>query len=259
LGRVLVLDLDDTLLRTDKSVSPGTLAALRAWQEVGNEFVVATGRPPRSVEGVLPDLLHASPRIAYNGAFLIEDGAVTYRNLIDPAAVRAVIDWTSRAMPHWHVGLEIEDRLYVNRWIEKPGRFEVADLYSLCDRHAAKIIFMFPGERDDIGPLLSVLPPTTRALITPKFNMVQLCGHTTDKADALRVLMGRQGRTLADAVAIGDDVNDVGMVRDAGYGIAVENAVPEVKHVADWITSSNNEEGVAAAITRLLEGVKEQG
>ncbi len=195
----------------------------------------------------------ACPRIVYNGAHLVENGEVVYQNLIDPADVRAVLDWTQHAAPHWHVGLEIDDVLYLNRALEKPGHHEVADLYALCDRPAAKILFIFPGERDDLGPLLAALPATTRALVTPKFKIVQLCGHTTDKADALAILLKRQGIAFDDVVAIGDDVNDVEMVRRAGIGIAVENALPEVKAVADWITESNDDDGVARAIDRLLD------
>ncbi len=249
---ILALDLDDTLLRTDKTVSARSVDALRRWLAAGHEVFVATGRPPRWISDVLPSELLSAPRIAYNGAHVIVDGQVVYRNEIQPADVRAVVEWTQQMYPHWHIGLEIEDELFVNQETPKAGRYTVADLSPLCERPAAKIIFLFPGEREDVGPLVAALPSTTRALITPKFSLVQLCGHTTDKADALAHLLAQRNQTVDSLAAIGDDVNDTRMLAYAGIGIAVDNALPEVKAAADWITAAANDDGVAVAIDRLL-------
>jgi hydroxymethylpyrimidine pyrophosphatase-like HAD family hydrolase len=188
---------------------------------------------------------------------VIVDGEVVYRNEIGPADVRAVVEWTQQAYPHWHIGLEIEDELFVNRETQKAGNYTVAELGTLCDRPAAKIIFLFPGEREDVSPLVAALPSSTRALITPKFSLVQLCGHTTDKADALAFLLSQRNLGFESLAAIGDDVNDTQMLQRAGIGIAMDNALPEVKAAADWITAAANDDGVALAIDRLL-GLNEE-
>ncbi len=250
---ILALDLDDTLLRTDKTIGERTLQALRRWLNGGHEVIVATGRPPRWVHNVLPPELHTAPRVVYNGAQVIVGDSVVYRNEIAPADVRAVVEWTQACRPHWHMGLEIEDALYLNRAAEKSGPHTVADLLSLCERSAAKIIFLFGEGREDRAPLLAALPASTRALITPKFSMVQLCGRTTSKADAIAHLLAQRDLNFSSVAAIGDDVNDVEMLRCAGIGIAVDNALDEVKAAADWVTDAANADGVAAAIERLLD------
>ena len=250
---ILALDLDDTLLRSDKTIGERTVQALRHWLASGNEVIVATGRPPRWVQSVLPPELHNAPRVVYNGAQVIVGDNVVYRNEIAPADVRTVVEWAQAYRPHWHVGLEIEDELYLNRASQKGGVYTVADLLSLCERPAAKIIFLFGEEREDLAPLLDALPPTTRALITPKFSMVQLCGSKTSKADAIAHLLAQRGLSFAAVAAIGDDVNDIEMLRCAGIGIAVDNALDEVKTAADWVTGAADNDGVAAAIERLLE------
>lgn len=250
---ILALDLDDTLLRTDKTIGERTRQALRRWLAAGHEVIVATGRPPRWVHSVLPPELHSAPRVVYNGAQVIVGDTVVYRNEIAPADVRTVVEWTLGCCPDWHVGLEIEDELYLNRPSPKGGTYTVADLLSLCERPAAKIIFLFGEQREDLAPLLGALPATTRALITPKFSMVQLCGSTTSKADAIAHLLAQRGLSFASVAAIGDDVNDVEMLRCAGIGIAVDNALDEVKTAADWVTAAADDDGVAAAIERLLE------
>jgi hypothetical protein len=252
---ILALDLDDTLLRSDKTIGARTLAALQRWLAAGHEVVVATGRPPRWIGDVLPPELVAAPRIAYNGAHVIVDGNVIYRNEISAADVAAIVSWAEAKRPHWHVGLEIEDELYLNRASPKPGKHTVADLKTLCDRPAAKVIFLFAEGREDVSALVSALPPGARALITPKFSLVQLCGRTTDKADALAHLLASRGLDFNSVVAIGDDVNDIGMLRRAAIGIAMDNALDEVKAIADWTTGPADADGVADAIERVLAGV----
>jgi Cof subfamily protein (haloacid dehalogenase superfamily) len=249
---ILALDLDDTLLRRDKTVGERTLAALQRWLAAGHEIIVATGRPPRSIAAALPPELLTAPRIAYNGAHAIVGESVVYRNEISPADVRRIVEWTAANRPHWNVGLEIEDELYLNRASSKPGKYTVTDLTTLCDRPVAKVIFYFPDEREDMTSLVAALPATTRALITPKFSMVQLCGHQTNKAAALGHLLAQRGLGFDALAAIGDDVNDVEMLRQAHIGIAMDNALDEVKAAADWITASAEEDGVADAIDRLL-------
>ncbi|MFN3334288.1 MAG: HAD family hydrolase [Caldilinea sp.] len=250
--RVLALDLDDTLLRSDKSVSAANLAAIERWLDCGHVVVVATGRPPRSVPPVLPDLLRHAPRIVYNGAQAIVDDQVVYARPLPTDDVRHMLEWAESSGEQWYIGLEIDDVLYVNRNFSKSGHFEVADLVQLCDQPVYKMIFFFPEGRGDIEPLLAAVPPTTRSLVTPKFDIVQLCAGNADKATALDFLLSQCGWSLDAAIAIGDDINDIEMVRRSGVGIAVENALPEVKAVADWIAPHNDADGVAFAIHRLL-------
>lgn len=249
---VLALDLDDTLLDADKQVSAANLSALECWLAAGREIIVATGRPPRHVAPVLPACLHAAPRIVYNGAQAIVEGRVVYANPLPAKAVQQMLAWTAQTGEEWWIGLEIEDRLFVNRQLAKPDAYVVADLWELCAQPVSKMIFFFPNGRGDIAPLLAAVPAEARALVTPKFSLVQLCARTADKAEALRHLLRRRSIGMEAVVAIGDDINDVEMVRVSGIGIAVENALPEVKAVADWIVPCHNADGVAYAIHRLL-------
>jgi Cof subfamily protein (haloacid dehalogenase superfamily) len=249
---LLALDLDDTLLDADKCVSSTNLAALECWLAAGHEIVVATGRPPRSVAPVLPPLLQSAPRIVYNGAQAIVDGQVVYANPLPALAVRQMLAWTVQSGEEWWIGLEVEDRLFVNRHFAKPDPFIIADLWEMSGQPVSKMIFFFPNGRGNIAPLLAAVPEDARALVTPKFSVVQLCARTANKAEALRHLLQPRGLTMDTVVAIGDDINDVEMVHASGIGIAVENALPEVKAVADWIAPSHDADGVAHAIHRLL-------
>jgi hydroxymethylpyrimidine pyrophosphatase-like HAD family hydrolase len=90
-------------------------------------------------------------------------------------------------------------------------------------------------------------------MLSDKYNLVQILAANADKTHALRHLIDHLGLEMAQVVAIGDDINDVEMIRDSGLGIAVANAIPAVKAVAQRVTLSNDEDGVAVAIEELLQ------
>jgi Cof subfamily protein (haloacid dehalogenase superfamily) len=250
--RVLALDLDDTLLRSDRTISPRTLELLRCWRAQGGQLVIATGRPPRSIAEALPPDLHDAPWIAYNGAQIYEAGTKTYENLISVEDTQRILTILLEALPTSMLGLEIDNTLFLNQESNRPSPYQLAaNLLAAATAPSAKVLF-YHQEFATLGPLLAELPPTARALLSDKYRLVQILAATADKAEALRHWVAGQGLEMAQVVAFGDDVNDVEMVRQAGLGVAVANAVPEVKAVARRITLSNDEDGVAHVLAELL-------
>jgi hypothetical protein len=255
--RLLALDMDDTLLRSDATISPRTLGALRLWREAGHATVIATGRPTRSIANVLPAELHTVPWITYNGAYIFLEGECIYQNLIAPAAISTIITLVNSSLPDCVVGLEIENTLFLNREVKRTTPYSVVDLTTVAHQPAAKILF-FQQEISTLQIVLDALPSDTRAMLSDKYNFVQILAAGTDKTHALRYLVDRLGLQMAQVIAIGDDINDVDMIRDSGLGIAVANAIPAVKEVAKRVTLSNDEDGVAVVIEQLLEELTAQ-
>jgi hydroxymethylpyrimidine pyrophosphatase-like HAD family hydrolase len=155
-------------------------------------------------------------------------------------------------MPDCALGLEIDNTLYLNRTIQRTSPYYVVDLATVAHQPAAKILF-FHDDFAALGRILQALPDDTRALLSEKYNLVQILAATADKTHALRHLVELYARQMAHVIAIGDDVNDVEMIRDSGLGIAVANAIPAVKTVAKRQTLSNDEDGVAMVIEELLQ------
>src|SRR5688572_15548219 len=116
---VLVLDLDDTLLRSDETISDRTLTALNRWRKAGNAIIIATGRPTRSIANVLPDDLHSVPWITYNGAYIYLDGQCIYENLIPSDVIHTIIRLVNETVPDCTMGLEIDNKLFANRTINR--------------------------------------------------------------------------------------------------------------------------------------------
>ena len=249
--QVAALDLDDTLLRSDSTLSPATRETLCEWQRRGNRIVIATGRPPRSVGGSLPDELHSVPWICYNGAEICEGGRSIYQNLISAHDTRRILRTLLEAMPDSTLGLEMDNVLYLNRPWQRPTAYELADLLAVAGRPCAKVLF-FTDNAAGLDGVFTTLPSSARAMVSTKYGLVQIMARTADKAQALRFLTARWGLSMEQVIAFGDDINDVDMVQHSGIGVAVDNAIAEVKAVADRVTLSNDDGGVDVVLHELL-------
>jgi 5-amino-6-(5-phospho-D-ribitylamino)uracil phosphatase len=252
---VLAVDMDDTLLRSDGTISEFTLEVVANWRTAGNPVVIATGRPPRSIALSLPPDLHSIPWISYNGARISNGGDLVYENFLPVELARRTLEVLLKYLPDTPIGVEIDDILYLNRPSTRPSRFEIANLLEITNRPTAKILF-YHEDFAQLSPLLEELPTDAKVLLSQKYGLVQIMAHDADKAVALAHLVTGWGYSMADVVAFGDDVNDVDMVRSAGLGVAVANAVEEVKAVADRVTLTNDEDGVAIVIAELLDYAK---
>ncbi len=259
----IALDLDDTLLRSDGTISAVTMDALRRWRAAGRHIAIATGRPPRGAAQCVPAELADVPWICYNGAEIRLNGATIYSDLIETESARAVVAAALKQIPDSCIGLEIDDMLYLNRHPSpSKAKHVVEDLLARATGPAAKVLFFSPNRRRDAGVddgvlaelegLLAGLPAGTRPMLSNRYNLVQVLSASADKVEALRFLAQRWSIGLEQFMAFGDDVNDVEMLRACGVGVAVANAVPEVLAVADRVTASNNEDGVALVLNELL-------
>jgi len=248
---VLAIDLDETLLRNDGSVSPRTLKTLAAWEAAGRRTVIATGRPPRSARRIPDALLHL-PCVCYNGAAIYQDGEQQYAQTIPAQDARSIVEGLLAAdWPDW-IGIEIDDVLHINKHSDRWGHVYTPDLLAVAEQPAAKILLSMPGYLH-AEPHLGGLPDTAKVLLSEKYDLAQIMPVAASKATALTHLMDGWGISMAQLAAFGDDVNDVEMVQEAGLGVAMDNAVDEVKAVADRITASNERDGVALVVEELLE------
>ncbi|MCE7989204.1 MAG: HAD family phosphatase [Caldilinea sp. CFX5] len=249
---IAAIDLDDTLLRHDGALSPRTCATLEQWLAANRRIVIATGRPPRSIGRSLPAFLHQVPWICYNGAETRLADQPIYQNLVPAADVFAILTQIEQSTPGRLVGVEINNVLYLNRMApQRTTPYEVADLFML-DQPAAKVL-IFSENAEALPPLTFAVPSSARIMYSARYpHFIQIIGCRTDKAEALRTLVASWQMSMCDVVAFGDDTNDVDMVRDSGLGVAMSNAVPEVKAVADRVTTSNDEDGVALVLEALL-------
>jgi Cof subfamily protein (haloacid dehalogenase superfamily) len=248
--RYIALDLDGTLLRTDKSVSARSRSAIQSAVEKGYKPIVATARPPRGAAALLKGYLADVPHIYYSGSRIVVGGNRLLNQTIPSEAALEIVNHFLDHAPDTTISVEIDDRFYSTHPHEHALPGDIIDVRDVLDREPIKIML---DMSDDLPPdILSHLPEEVRYVVSDAGTLAQISHADISKSDAIRRVVEAQGSDLSAVIAFGDDTNDVEMIRDAGIGVAMANAVYSVKAVAGHITLSNDEDGVAVTIEELL-------
>lgn len=264
--KLLVTDVDGTLVDSRQRVPEENRRAVQRLLAAGALFTFATGRIEESTIPYARDLEINAPAILYNGARIVdlERGETLFeRNLpIEPAI--AALDVASRFDVRTHV--YVNGKVYVAqvdsviREYAKKDRvacIEVGDLAAFLRTGQADMPptkFLIIGEAESLEPLHreihAVFPEG--ALVRSETSYLELLPPGVSKGAALSVLCEILGLDLADTVAVGDNMNDLEMIRAAGMGVAVENAHLCAREHAAFVAPSNEECGVAAVIRRFF-------
>jgi hydroxymethylpyrimidine pyrophosphatase-like HAD family hydrolase len=268
--RLIATDLDGTLLRDDKSVSPRTVAALAAAEEAGIEVFFVTGRPARWMD-VVSDHVHGHGlAICGNGAAVVDlhGGPGTHRfvkvrelareNALD--AVRLLRD----AAPGTVFAVEqtygfYQEPDYPKLHMEIPDALAPAEHLLAADAPGAgepvlKILAYHPTLDPDGFLTLARLVIGERANVTRSSPsaLLEISGPSVSKASTLALCCAERGISHEEVVAFGDMPNDVEMLTWAGRSYAMGNAHPDVVAAASGRTVANNDDGVAVVIEQLL-------
>lgn len=259
--KLLVADLDGTIVRMD-GISERSFAAIRAAQQMGVKVTFATGRMHGSAVAFARAAGIELPIITCNGAVLKScDGEVVYEKHMDPALVKAVIETCIER--GWHVQWYIKDQLYVyeikkDMWIgyDEAEKIEVHEAKGNLDRFSREVIQLVvlnrEGEVGTIGEVLErkfagrLFAPQTAAFC------IDIVEPGVHKAIGIEFLAKQYGIDRSEIMAIGDSDNDTDMIRYAGLGVAMGNAFPSLKEVADVIAPSCMEDGFAAAVEEYI-------
>lgn len=248
--RVVIADLDQTLLHTDQTLSDRTVSVLKSCRERGLKLVFATARPIRTVERYLKQI-PCDAVIYHNGAFALSGGRlIGRRRLVDGQKAGGLLRLLHREHPEKRLAVEIGDTLYANYDVKEFWPFTEAvrtDFTDLPAEDADKILIEVDGadECEEIGRVLW-------DEVYGQFSDGRLClvmNKEATKFRAVKDLAAFWGIPTERMLAIGDDVNDVEMLEGCGIGAAVENGLDSVRFLADYIADSNDSDGPA----RFLE------
>lgn len=265
--RLIGLDLDGTTLTTDKKLTPHTKEVLEACIRQGIEVLPATGRVWSGIPEELMKMEGVHYVISSNGAAVVElaTGKAVYTNGIAWDRALEVFDILERYDTFYDAYAEgngwCEARFYENlndygiepliQRLVKSSRTCIEDLREWVKEHKSpieKINMFFRDEekRQQAFRELSEIPDL--AVTCSLTNNLEINHCTCNKGDALLNLGKILGISMEQIMACGDGNNDLEMVRNAGVGVAMENGEYSVKEAADYVTVTNDEEGVARAI-----------
>ncbi|MCI8951208.1 MAG: HAD family phosphatase [Lachnospiraceae bacterium] len=270
--RLIALDLDGTLLDNEKKLSAGNLAALTYCIQHGIEIVPATGRPASGI----PDFVRNIPGVRYgiltNGA-RVEDlvnGTVISEQLIDwklayeilsllshyPVAYDPYIGGRGKMEPRFRNHLEQYGLPPVMQQLVLCTRDEVEDELKYVSEKKGYIekINIFTADPQLRMELWTLLKKYSELIVTSSLDYnLEINAVSATKGEGLASLASHLGLGLNETMAFGDGSNDFSMIKTAGIGVAMANAMDILKEQADYITLSNDNDGVAAAIWHFLK------
>ncbi len=264
--RVLVLDLDGTLTNSKKEVTPRTLEALLEVQKRGVKIVLASGRPTYGVAPVADELgldKYGGYILSYNGGEIVnwQTKEILYENILDPVLI-PYLYWCAKknnfAIVTYHNEFVLTESPE-DEYVLKEALLNVMKIKPV--EHFLSAI-TFP-----ITKCLIVGEPS-RLIVLEKEMFDQLKGRMgvyrsepyflelvpkgIDKAASLQILLHEIGSSADEMIACGDGFNDISMIKLAGLGVAMANAQLEVQENADFITVSNDEDGIAQVVEKFL-------
>lgn len=265
--KLLVLDVDGTLVNNKKELSPQTLTTLLKIQHTGVRLVLASGRSPHGLSHLVDKLemkKWGGYLLPYNGAQIIDTATheVLFEKRIDPAMFPYLEKKAQKngfAVFTYHQNQLITTHPENNHILEEAAlnNMEVVavdNLSEAVDFSPCKCVLVSDDEdalvslkelwRKRLAGVLNVYRSESFFLeVAPKF---------IDKGNTLGVLIEKLGITTEEVMAIGDGRRDFAMLQLAGLGVAMGNAQDSIKACADYITESNENDGVALAVQKFI-------
>jgi len=243
--KMIATDLDNTLLRRDKTVSEYTTSVFKRCSDAGIKIVFATARPIRAVTKWLDISIQCDACVYHNGA-VIHIGGDLYKEVgIEYDKMCQLLNMAS-TIKDLRISVEINDVLYSNfdtSIVWQGVECIVTDFSDLPNRCADKIIFSTVDEAE-IKTIEQLLDDDLYWEISEN-EILMVMNKNARKLNAIKELSDHYGLSLDETVSFGDDYNDVEMLRECGIGIAVANAIDECKAVADYVCDTNENDGVA--------------
>ncbi|MBC2273032.1 HAD family phosphatase [Listeria welshimeri] len=275
--QAIILDIDGTLLNDDKKISSETKKALITAQQNGVKLILASGRPTTGMHLYAEQLemeKYHGLLVSYNGAKVVD--CQTKEELFNQTLTIAEGKAVLEHMKQFEVKVMIDkdDYMYVNnvydcyipykgeeiniiQYESRGGNFKLCekeDLAAFLDYRINKILTA--GDPDymqkNYQAMRAPFKNTLNCVFTADFYF-EFTAKNIDKAKALDTVLTPMGIHAENIIAFGDGHNDITMVKYAGTGIAMDNAVPELKAVANSITLSNNKDGIAHVLNNFIK------
>ncbi|MED2942562.1 Cof-type HAD-IIB family hydrolase [Bacillus swezeyi] len=234
--KLVALDMDGTLLNDEQTISDENRKAIKEAEEKGVYVVISTGRTLMTCRELAESLELSSFLITANGSEIWDSSFnLVERQLLHPDHVQMM--WDLRNTHNTDFWASSVDKVWRGEFPEDIQSYEW-------------LKFGFDISDDDVrNRVLEELKKNKELEVTNSSpTNIEVNALGINKAAALAKVSERLGFTMENVMAVGDSLNDIAMIKEAGLGVAMGNAQDIVKETADWITDQNTEHGVAKAI-----------
>lgn len=262
--KMLVLDLDDTLLTDDHQISPRNKEMLFRAQEAGIKVVLASGRPTPAMMRYADELnlqRYGSFVISYNGAIITDmsNGRVIFEQSLTSDQIHDLHDFCLDHNLHiltYKDGCIVSETeseyIDVEKQLTGMAHLKVGCFKSAITQSAVKCILLeHPDYLKKVEVKLKAAKPNLSVSISKPF-FLEVVPKGIDKAASIDRLAKLLEIKQEEVVAVGNAHNDLTMIQYAGLGVWVDNVTPDIRHHADAIVSSNNNDGVAEVVEKFL-------
>lgn len=262
--KLVAIDLDGTLLKNDGTISKANIEAIELAKKKGVKVVLATGRPINGIKNYLRqlNLFEDDYVIAFNGALVqtTRDEKIIGKKGLEISDLYKIYDLSKKLNVNIHIHTENE---CITPKISKYSLFE-AKLNSIplkevefrnLHKDTKVLKIMFVDEVETIDSIIDLIDEEFHNKYTvvrslPYF--LEFLNKEVNKGSGLEILIDKLEIHKNEVICIGDHENDIHMIKYAGLGVAMGNAVNSVKDIADYITKSNEENGVAHVINKFI-------
>lgn len=239
--KAIVVDLDRTLLHTDKTISPYTVDVLMKCHAKGIKIMVATARPLRTTMEYLQLFPFDAVTVSNGARVLCGEKKKEYG--ISLSDTSHILDVLSK-YPDIRITLETGDCAYSNLLIEEYETIMTDDLFSYAKREGVLKLLMHIDAANTLAVVKSSLTDNLYYTIAHE-SLIQIMNKSATKWNGIKQMLDFVGVQPKDTIYFGDDYDDLEPIEMCGIGIAVSNGIEEVKKKAEVIVESNDNDGVA--------------
>ncbi len=260
---LVAVDLDGTLLTSGKKITERTKRVLSALLNQEVKVILASARPPRSVAGAYKTLKLTNCVICYNGALIYDPPGrqVLAHHPIRLSMARKIIHMARDVYKDIVISVEVLDHWFTDRvnpayQTEVSKQFvpdKLAPIETWLDSDVTKILILGPDTiLTGIKNQLVYNFAKKLSMVQSDNNLLQVMSGGVTKGRALKFICDHYKIPLRRTIAIGDAYNDIEMLENAGIGIAMAHSPAKVKEAADYVTTGNDEDGVAEALEKFV-------
>jgi 5-amino-6-(5-phospho-D-ribitylamino)uracil phosphatase len=255
---LIVLDLDGTLLKDDKTISNRTKKTLLTLKDQGHQIMIATGRPYRSSEMYYRELGLNTPIVNFNGAFVHHPTYTnwgSYHTPLDIKVAKDIVEACDQFKYH-NIIAEVRDDVYFHYHDEKlidifklgNPKVTTGDLRHFLETNPTSMLIH--TEPEHVASIRKHLSEVHAEVIDHRrwadpFHVIEIVKTGLNKAVGIQKVAQYFDIPQSKIIAFGDEDNDLEMLDYAGCGVAMGNAIPVLKSVANDTTLSNEEDGIA--------------
>lgn len=264
--KLLVLDIDGTLTNSEKEITENTRKGIINIMERGHKVILASGRPTHGMKRYAEELeleKYGGYLLSFNGGRIVNcrTGEIIYQRILPKNVIPGLYRYAEEhdAGLVTYLGNKIITGTKIDEYMELESRIngmeikEVTNFTKFVDFDVNKCLMTAEPKKAEIylEELKEKYEPDLSIYRSEPF-FIEIMPKNVDKAQSLDKMLSTVGLTRENTICCGDGFNDMTMIQYAGVGVAMQNAQPSVKKVADYVTKSNDEDGIVAVIDKYI-------